>query len=41
MTLTRESLSDQYKPKKEDKFSFGLWHSWESWVRSLWRFCAS
>ena len=25
MTLTRESLSDQYKPKKEDKFSFGLW----------------
>jgi xylose isomerase len=25
MTLTRESLSDQYKPRKEDKFSFGLW----------------
>ena len=23
--LTRESYSDQYKPKKEDKFTFGLW----------------
>src|SRR5947209_19572511 len=23
--LTRESTSDQYAPKKEDKFSFGLW----------------
>jgi xylose isomerase len=23
--LTRESMSDQYKPTKEDKFSFGLW----------------
>ena len=23
--LTRESISDQYKPTKEDKFSFGLW----------------
>jgi xylose isomerase len=23
--LTRESASDQYAPKKEDKFSFGLW----------------
>jgi xylose isomerase len=23
--LARESTSDQYTPKKEDKFSFGLW----------------
>ena len=23
--LARESASDQYAPKKEDKFSFGLW----------------
>src|SRR5689334_1437657 len=23
--LTQESISDQYKPRKEDKFSFGLW----------------
>src|SRR6266550_3746875 len=23
--LTRENTSDQYAPKKEDKFSFGLW----------------
>src|SRR6266699_6176423 len=23
--LARESTSDQYAPKKEDKFSFGLW----------------
>src|SRR5213594_591134 len=23
--LARESSSDQYAPKKEDKFSFGLW----------------
>lgn len=25
MTLTREIASDQYTPKKTDKFSFGLW----------------
>jgi xylose isomerase len=25
MTLTKEATSDQYAPRKEDKFSFGLW----------------